>query len=241
MSLLKNVNTDKDVQDAVDSLGGAGLLESGLYELEVKLAWLEKKTSGALFLNTVFNTADGREYKENLCITSGDNKGNKTYYETNGEKKPLPGFAIANALTMLTVEKEITDMDTEEKTIKVYDFDAKAEVPKKAEVLVELIGKKVIAGIQKVTVDKQAKNDKGDYVNTGETRDINEIDKLFHSELKVTVAEAKAGSKEPAFYEAWNAKWTGNTRNKAKGADGKAGAPAAAGGTPAPKKSLFDK
>jgi len=129
--------------------------------------------------------------------------------------------------------------------VNVYNPAAQKEEPKSVEVVMDLLGARAIVGIQKQIVDKQAKGPDGKYVNTGETRETNEIDKVFREGDKLTTAEIRAGETEGKFYATWDAKWTGKTRNKATAANdsngGTAGAPraAAASGTAKPTKSLF--
>ena len=121
--------------------------------------------------------------------------------------------------------------------------DAKAEVPTKVEVLMDLLGQEIIAGVIKQTVDKTKKNEAGAYEATGETRDENDIDKLFRAKDRMTTAEIRAQAETATFIDTWSNKWTGQTKNKAKGASGTAGAPQAAAGAPAaakkPTTSLF--
>ena len=108
----------------------------------------------------------------------------------------------------------------------------------------ELLGTRGIVGLQKQIVDKQAKNDSGVYANTGETREINEIDKFFRERDQMTTAEIMAGAEAPAFYATWDQKNTGKTRNKAtaaNNANNASGTPdkAAATGGGKAVKSLF--
>ncbi len=244
MSLLNAVKTDDSIANETDFAGGSGLLETALYPMDVSMAWLEKKPSGALFMNLTLKSDDGREYKEGLCLASGDAKGNKNYYETqNGDRKYLPGFNHANSLALLACKKELSELATDEKVIGIYNFDAGKEVMTKVEVVTDLIGQRIIAGIQKQIVDKQAKGDDGKYHNTGETRETNEIDKFFRESDKMTTAEIRAQAVEPVFYHTWDKKNTCQTRNKASAANdangGTAGVPAKAAGTAKPQTSLF--
>lgn len=250
MSLLSVAKTDDNIENETDFVGG-GLLESGLYAAEVTLAWLEKKSSGAVFLNLTIKTDSGQEHREGLCLASGDAKGNKNYYETKtGERRYLPGFNTANSLALLACGKELGEMDTEQKLINVYNVEAKAEVPTKVEMVMDLLGARAIFGIQKQTVDKNAKGDDGQYHPTGETRDTNEIDKVFREKDRMTTSEIRAQADEAAFINVWEQKWTGKTLNKSASndANGAAGAPAkkaASGGGAAsastkPKTSLFN-
>ena len=135
-------------------------------------------------------------------------------------------------------------MDTETKVVNVYSSEAKAEVPTKVEVIMELLNKEILVGLIKQTVDKTQKNDQNIYMPTGETRDENEIDKLFRSSDRMTTAEIRAQATEAAFAATWETKWTGNTKDKTKGVAANAGtfgAPkgAAMAGTKKPATSLF--
>lgn len=243
MSFLKNLKSDDNIQNETDNLGGAGVLESGIYTLTINLAYITTADSGAVALNIRATTEDNREVRQQFYMASGTAKGCKNYYEDkNGEKKYLPGFLTANALALLTTGKEISDQDTEEKVVALWSSTAKAEVPTKVPMLMDMLGKQVIAGILKQTVDKTTKSATGEYVPTGETRDENEIDKLFQASTRRTTAEIRAGAETGAFIDSWETKWKGKVKNKAKGNDGsgaKAGAPKPAGVSTKPTSSLF--
>lgn len=244
MSFLKSLKSDESIQNESDNLGGGGLLESNAYLLEIKLAYITTADSGAVALNIRANTEDGKEVRQQFYMTSGTAKGCKNYYEDrNGEKKYLPGFLTANSLALLTTGKEISDQDTEEKVVALWSNTAKAEVPTKVPMLMDMLGKQVIAGILKQTVDKTKKNDQtGEYEPTGETRDENEIDKLFQASTRRTTAEIRAGAETGVFIDSWKAKWEGKVKNKTKGNNGsgaKAGAPKPAATSTKPTSSLF--
>lgn len=242
MSLLKNLATDDSIANEKDSLGGGGVLESGAYPSKVTLAYVTKSTGGATGLVLKAKTSEGRDINQTLWMTSGTAKGGKNYYEKDGVKSYLPGFIAANALSLLTTGKDIAELDTETKVVNVYNSEAKAEIPTKVEMVVDLLGKDIVIGLIKQTVDKNVKNDAGMYVASGETRDENEIDKFFRAEDHLTTAEIRAAANEPVFYGTWADKWNGKVRNKAKGAGaaGTAGAPkAAAAGAKKPTTSLF--
>lgn len=245
MSLLKSLATDDSIANEKDSVGGGGPLESGLYNCTVAMAYLTKSKGGALGLVLTLKTGEGKEVRQTLWMTSGTEKGCKNYYETkDGEKQYLPGFNHANSLTLLTLGKEIAELETETKVLNIYSPEAKAEVPTKVEVLMDLLNQEILVGLIKQTVDKTKKNEStGVYEATGETRDENEIDKLFRARDRMTTAEIRAQAEEAKFVDTWTTKNTGNTRNKAKGAAGTAGAPKAAAGAPAaakkPTTSLF--
>ena len=244
MNMLANLTTDDSIANEKDSVGGGGVLESGVYAAKIAMAYLSKASSGALGLVLTLKTEGGKDVKQTLWMTSGTAKGCKNYYEKDGEKNYLPGFLHANSLALLTVGKEISQLETETKMVNVYSAEAKAEVPTKVEVLMDLLGQDVLVGLIKQTVDKTKKNEAtGVYESTGETRDENDIDKLFRARDRMTTAEIRAQAEAATFIDTWSAKWTGQTKNKVKGAAGTAGAPKAAAGAPAaakkPTTSLF--
>ncbi len=245
MSLLNNLKTDNTIAEDKDSVGSGGTLESGLHNVTISMAYLTKSAGGAVGLVLNMKTDGGRDIRQTLWMTAGTAKGGNNFYtDKDGAKHYLPGFTHANNLALLTVGKEISAVDTEMKVVNVYSPEAKAEVPTKVEVLMELLGKEIIVGLIKQTVDKTAKNDAGVYEPTGETREENEIDKFFRAKDKMTTAEIRAQVEEATFIETWDQKWTGKVRNKSKGGSGTAGVPkmpgaALGGASKKPTTSLF--
>jgi hypothetical protein len=246
MSLLANLNTAPDVQEDTDSLGGGGPWDSGLYPCTVNMAFLQKSKSGALGLTLHLADENGRELRHTTYVTSGDAKGNKTYYERDGEKRNLPGFTLFRSLCLMTLSKEPQQVDTEEKVVKLWSPEAKAEVPTTVPVLVDLLGKQIIAGVIKQVVNKNVKDANGNYVPGPETREENEIDKFFHAGTGMTVAEATGGKTEGEFINGWRDKFTGFVKDRTvKAAAGAAPATsgtfgqAAGAATPKPTTSLF--
>jgi hypothetical protein len=244
MSLLASLATDSSIAEEKDSVGSGGPLESGIYKASVALAYISKSAGGAMGLVLNLKTEAGKEIRQTLWMTSGTAKGCKNYYEKDGEKHYLPGFNHANSLALLTVGKEISQLETETKVVNVYSAEAKAEVPTKVEMLMDLLGQEIIVGLIKQTVDKTKKNEAtGIYEATGETRDENEIDKLFRAKDRMTTAEIRAQAETATFIDTWDTKFSGTVKNKAKGAAGTAGAPKAAGAPAAaakkPTTSLF--
>lgn len=244
MSLLANLKTDDTIATERDSVGTGGALESAVYASKIALAYLIKSAGGAIGLVLNAKTDGAREVRQTLWMTSGTAKGATNYYtDKEGNKQYLPGFNLANSLALLTVGKEISDLETETKVVPVYSPEAKTEVPTKVDMLVDLLGQEVLIGLIKQVVNKTAKNDSGAYIPTGETREENEIDKFFRARDRMTTAEIRAKAEEATFIDTWANKWNGVTRNKAKGATGAAGAgkPAAAnaGVAKKPTSSLF--
>jgi len=236
MSLLKALVTDTDIADEKDSVGSGGVLESGAYPSTITLAYVMKSAGGATGLVLHLKTDQGRDIKQTLWMSSGTAKGSKNYYEKDGKKNYLPGFLHAQSLALLAGGKEISDMDTEVKTVNVYDKDAKAEIPTKVDMVMDLLGKEIIIGLIKQTVDKNVKNDAGAYVPSGETREENEIDKFFRASDSKTTSEVRGQATEAVFINTWTGKWTGKVRDKST-STGTAGAPK--GATKKPTASLF--
>jgi len=246
MSLLASLASDESIANEKDNLGGSRILESGLVNMTIKLAYLTKSDGGALALNVV-GKVENQDVRQQFWMTSGTAKGCKNYYEDKDKNKQyLPGFIMANSLCLLTLGKEISQIETESKVIPLYNSAAKAEVPTKVEMLTDLIGQEIIAGVIKQTVDKTTKNvATGEYEPTGETREENEIEKFFRARDRMTTAEIRAKAETAVFADTWAAKWTGVVKNKAKGAaaKGTAGLPGQKAGAPAasnkPANSLF--
>jgi hypothetical protein len=244
MKMFGNLTGD-GLEQTGDRLGGGGVRETGAYEATVKLVYAGKASSSNAQSLTVLLDMGGQEYRETLWVT---NKNGENFFldkQDKTKKVPLPGFTIADDLCLLTTGMPLSEQTFSEKVVNIYDYEAKKEVPTNVHVLMDLIGKPVIVGVVKQTVDKTKKNDNtGEYLPTGETRDENVIEKVFHAESKRTVTEFRAEQEEAVFYGKWVEKNAGKTRVRAKGAEGKAGAPARPGAAPgaaAPqaKKSLF--
>ena len=244
MNMLATLTTDATIATEKDSIGGSRTLDSGLYACTVSMAYINKSAGGAMGLVLTLKTAEGNEVRQTLWMTSGTAKGCKNYYEDKqGAKQYLPGFTHANALCLLTVGKEISALETETKVVNVYSPEAKAEVPTKVEVLMDLLNQEIIVGLIKQNVDKTVKNDAGVYVATGETKDENEIDKFFRAKDKMTTAEIRAQADEAVFINSWETKWKDKVKDRAKGAAaGLPGVPKLGGAPSAAKKpttSLF--
>lgn len=240
MSLLKNLETKANVEGEKDVLGGGGVLDTNVYPMKVKVAYFTSAASGAVAIN-LQGDVDGKEVRQQFWVLSGNDKGNKNTYTKDGKEYYLPSFLTANSLALLTVGKELSQLDVEKKVIKLYDFEAKEERPTEVDVLVELTGQLIQAGIQKQTVDKNEKGDDGKYYPTGETREINEVVKFFRYDDGLTVPEIEKGVTEAKFKDDWVAKWAGKVINKAKGnKDGaKSGLPS--GGAKTGTSSLFKR
>ena len=232
---------DVKVEAEKDSLGSGGfVLDSDAYNMIVAVAYLSTSKGGATAINFHFKKEDGNEWKNTIYIT---NKNGEPFYKDKktGEKKPLPGMSQVNSILQLMVGKSIHELETTEKVVNIYDYNAKGDVPTKVPVLTDIIGKGITLGIMKIIEDKNVKGSDGIYRPSGETREGNEIAKAFRASDKLTNAEILAGVSDHTFYDNWVDKNKGEVRNKAKGGAknaGTAGAPKA-NTAPVPADDLF--
>ena len=236
MGIFDGLVEDDSIQEDTDFVGGFQVLDSGVYDATIDMAYVDKSSGGALNVNFVFKTQDGKELKQTIYVSSGDKKGNLNYYiDKKGNKNFLTGYNLVKAITLLTIGKELSAVDTEVKTLNIYDYTAKKEIPQKKEVIMELLGQDITLGVLKVIENKNTKNAQGIYVPSAETRTFNEVDKIFRTKDRLTVAEIKAEATEPGFINTWSEKNTGKVRDKSKAVSG-GNSPTAA---PAAKTSLF--
>ena len=248
MSIFGNL-TNEGLEETTDRLGGFQIRATDIYPATIKAAYAGQSDGGARNVTIVVELPDG-EYSETIYVTN--KKGENWFLNQNDKSKkvPLPGFTTIDDICLVTTGKPLAEQDSEEKVVKIYDFNERKELPKAVPMLVDLIGQTLFLGIVQQTVDKNQKNEStGEYEPTGETRDENVIEKVFHDPTKMTVVEARQGATEPVFFEKWLSKNKGIVRNKAKGADGKGtqsgrpggGAPQSGAGGQKKTSSLFGK
>lgn len=211
-SFVKATNAAESVER--DSLGGGYILPSDIYMLTVETAFLQPATSGAVGVVLRFKTKEGgKDYRETVYIT---NRKGETFYVKDGQQHLLPGYLMIDTLCQMVTGNSLEKQNTELRTVKVYDPELQKEIPAEREVLVDLQGGLVYAGIIKSVEDKTKKDASGAYVPTGETREANSISKFFHSESKQTLAEAIAGT-DSKFFADWLTRYKDQVINNAKG------------------------
>lgn len=246
MSALFGNLKSEGLEESQDRLGGFRPLETDIYTGKIKALYAGKSDGGAASL-TLIADFNGAEFRETFWIT---NKKGENFFlnkDDKTKKVPLPGFTIADDLCLIATGVPLSESAFEERTIKLYDYEAKKELPKGVDMLVAAIGQPISLGILKILENKSEKTGTGadaEYTPTAETREINVTDKVYHPEQKLTVAEARQGQTEAKFWDSWLERNKGQTRDKRTIKDGAAGgartAPPKAGEVAATaRKSLF--
>lgn len=232
---IKQSTTAKNEES--DVIGGGFLWDTGLHKVAITLAYLDKSRRGATSMNFIFKREDGKELRNSIYITNRDGE---NFYVKGDEELLLPGWMHAAALYRAATGEELDVADTEEKTINIYDYDAKKDLPQSREILTAMLGKTVILGLHKITEDKNVKNSAGKYVASGKTRDINEINKTFLP-TGLTNAEAEEGITSPVFLTKWKETYGVKTINKSTGIrDESLGGSESGGAAAETTESLFD-
>ena len=235
-ALPKSVETQ-----SIEGTGGGFAWESGVYDATVKMVYLNQTASEAMWFNVILekNSGNFAELRENFCVKSGKAKGNKTYYTKDGKDYPLPGYSIANSMCVaITGESLPKCMESaEKKQVNVWNPELKKEAPTERPVIMSLVGKPVKVAVHQVIEDRQAKNDKGEYVPTGASRTVNQC-KFFGNAEGKTAEEIT--NKEPAArFDKWAQKNTGTVIDKSTVKKGNNSAADIMGSASADTGSLF--
>jgi len=230
MSLFGDLKTTNDIEEEKDSIGRVAWA-TGAYDFTIGLAYADTSTGGAKSVNLRLVTEDGRELRITEYVTSGTAKGGTNYYTNkDGKKRYLPGFEKMNQVCLLAAGKDLTEMDTEEKVITIWNPELSKEAPSKRQVLTDLLGKEITLGLIKVLEDQ--------YRDPTKERSTVEINKVFRTKDGMTVAEIKAQEPDASFITQWKEKYTSeyvsDKREKSKGGSAPKGAI-----TPKPTTSLF--
>lgn len=243
-AIFKGLTTD-GLEEVTDRLGGFSPLDTDVYTGEIKMAYAGAADSGAQNVTLVLALEGGREYRETIYVT---NKKGENFFlnkDDSSKKVPLPGFTTVDDICLVASGMPLAEQPAEDKVVKVYDFEARREVPKTVPMLTALLGQTVTLAIVRQLENKSTKDSDGKYVPTAETREVNFIDKVFDTETKMTVVEARNEAEEAVYYDGWLSKNKGQVRDKRTIKDGDAGTAGRPGGAPAaggaPKKSLFGK
>lgn len=240
-----------------DSVGGGSFIwESDTYPVVISEAFPDVSAKGALSLVVIYKNKEGKEITQTEWVQSGNAKGNSATYavrdnkgKPTGERRKLPGLAKADGLCELVADKTLEEVgeNTEKKVVMRWNKDAGGKVEQTVDMLMDLVGKNVIIGVQKIIENKRVKGDDGDYHPTNEIREINEIDKIFDGATGRSLIEIRAQIKDPSFIHTWRDSNRGETINnftKVAGSTAQTGTPGAPAATqatpPAPTTGLFE-
>lgn len=185
----KTAKDDTGIEDDFIRTGGA--LETDIYEATIKAAFNRGSSRSKAMSIVVMLDIGGKELLSQTWVTNGEGK--VTYQDKNTkEDKNLPGFNQMNTLALLVTGKSLGELDVEEKSLKLWDSQAKAEVLQAVDCYVELHGEKIQVAIQKQILDKEKLIEGSNppkYEPTGETREVNEVIKYFPADKRVTISE----------------------------------------------------
>lgn len=208
---------DDTKSQSIERTGGF-LWDSGVYDANVEMVYMDQAQSGAVSFNVVMKNDQGKSLKESFYIRSGNAKGNKTYYEKDGVKYPLPGYAVANSLCIAALGQGLAAVmsnsaNIEKKQVMIYDPAQSKEVAQERPVIMALRNVKVKVAVHQIKEDKTAKNQAGQYVPTGEARSKNEC-KFFGNTAGFSSEEIENGVTEAAVFDTWSKQNTGAVIDK---------------------------
>lgn len=220
--MFGNLKTNQEaMSEKSDRIGGGYKpLESGIYRAEVVYAYGTQSKNGASGVIVKFNILqeDKEPYPFTQTFWVSDKKGNTFYLDKDGKPHNLAGFNQANHLCELLTGAPLSEVEIEEITLSIYDFEQKKEVPTTVQALTALHDKELALAIKHIRENKREKSTStGEYEPVNEERFLNEIDKVFAIKNGVcfTYDEVKAEI-EPEFAEKWLQRWEGKLDDKYK-------------------------
>ena len=233
MSKKFGAQKTENAERSGDRLGGGRVvLDAGIYRgCTVKAAYTGKSQSSNAESITVIVDVNGQEVSQTFWVTNKD--GGNTYKTKTGKDALLGGYDDMDQFSLLTAGVPLNEVDFEDKIVKIYNFDKKADEEVSRPTMVDVIGEKITVAIQRIKQNKREKNDDGEYVNKADTYESNEIVKFFQDETDLTVEEIKSGLEKADFVHRWDEKYSGQVYDKSVEVTGKPGAPKT--GAPAPK------
>lgn len=218
--LNKQAGITETTQDRIGT--GSFTVDSGIYPAKITKAYLQQAASSkAVSIIFEFALPDSKTLTETVWVT---NKTGENFYVDKKSNKPayLPGFELASNIAFVAIGKELAELTPEPKVIEIYNSELKKKAPTTVQMLMDLVEKEIIVGVQKVLEFKQAKNQvTGAYEDTAETRESNEIVNVF-TLSGLTALEVKSGAKEVDFINKFKEVYTSDyLRDKTKKAGNK--------------------
>ena len=184
-----------------------GALDTDFYNAVVNYAYLTESANGAVGVVVSLNLdvqGNSVPKSETFWIT---NRKRENYYmdRSSGKKMVMPSYTTIDELYSIVTGQPLSEVeaDIEQRTIKVYDYAQKSDVPTQVEVITTLVNKPIGVLVQKVLKNKSAKQADGTYVDTAESFETNIITKFVNPETKATLNEMIHKIDEPNYVKAW--------------------------------------
>lgn len=203
MSLFSKLKKDDSVKESGDFVGRK-LLHSGIYDAKIKLAFQKKSAKGALGVEFHFEIGDRTEV-QTIWVTK--TTGEYTYKNKQGDTMYMPGYILVDDICRLTIDQEISEIETEEKVVKLFNWEEKKELPQKVQAMTDLHGQEIKLCIQEA---KEWRKD------VGKVQDKNIIAKALFFEDGRTVTEIMT-EKDSKFAQDWLDKWEGQIYDRTDG------------------------
>lgn len=206
-----NLNLNGIDTTTTDRVGGQGYsLPTDVYDAEIVLAYLISSSSSKSRGLDLTLKINNEEKSFQVYYT---NKNDEPFYlDKDKNKKALPGLLLLSALTQLTIGKSfdaLSSSDISKKTVKAWDSNAKAELPKEVEVIHSLNGKKVKVAIEQIEQNK--------YSDASKTEKKNNLVKFFNEKgyTSTELDNLKDDSTlQPEFINKWLEAYKGKVTDK---------------------------
>lgn len=196
LSLGANVNANDLYTDSNKS----SVLDTDLYAGLLKYVYFTTAKSGTTMANAVVEI-NGLSRTFSMCITYKDTK--KPTKVENGKTSVIPGYKQLNSLVYCACEKNLDNVEQEEKSILIHDFKKNEDVPTMVMTIKDVMNTKVGVGIKKVLKHKTALIN-GNYVPTTDTYYANEVDNWYTADG--FSAKEKVTDSEPVSAVKWKEK-----------------------------------
>lgn len=172
------------------STGKFGPLASDAYPGTIKVIYLTQGRNGskAEFANIIFETDTGREFTDRLIVTTKDG----ATVDKNGE--PLAGRKLLESLSIVATGNPLSfykGQAPEVKTIKLYNYESRSEVPTQVQTLAPFTGTRAVFAITQKNEPKRMEVSPGNWVTSDETKIVSELRDVFHESYGLNSTEMR--------------------------------------------------
>lgn len=197
---------DASIEESTEFSGGSSLLPSDVYKAEILQAYMTQVPSQQGGTNYNWNwklkvtKQDGSTQEmsqNNIFIAKDRGQGIVYYYEKDGKKTEYPAFSALNRHLKTLVGQDLFTAPSEQRTLPVYNFDTKSEVPTQVTVIPALLGQTAVFGIIETHENKRSDETKVVKFNT-----IEKCWKLVNGQ-PLTAKEIEAGMTTAADVYVW--------------------------------------